>query len=234
MNSRLDRLLSITLTAAAVAIVALLLRREFAPASAQGQPPSTGPSIPTLTENWREMLRHGTRVGSESAPVVIVEFSDLECPFCKRFHETALSSARARFGDKIALVFIDLPIPGHRFARPAARAAHCAGRQGRFGEYVEATFAKQDSLGLKAWTSIAVDAGVPDTSAFRSCNQETTALAVIDSGLAVGKRFNIGATPTVFVNGWRFPVPPTDSTLNKTIEVALKELADQKSPRREQ
>jgi protein-disulfide isomerase len=110
----------------------------------------------------------------------------------------------------------------HRFARPAARALECAGDQLRFGEFVEAVYLQQDSLGLKPWTSIARDAGVTDTARFERCVSEKERVARIEDGVAAATRLNVTATPTVIVNGWKFALPPSEQTLMLTAERLLR------------
>jgi protein-disulfide isomerase len=172
-------------------------------------------------KDWRTLIPSGTRIGSADAPVTIVEFADLECPFCKRFHESSLAAVQKQFGSKVSLVYVHFPITSHRFARPAARAAECASMQGVFGGFISAIYRKQDSLGLKSWTSYAVDAGVRDTAAFVVCARATGTLTLIDSGLAAGTRLHVEATPTVLVNGWRFATPPSDTTLTRVVGALL-------------
>jgi protein-disulfide isomerase len=172
--------------------------------------------------DWREIARTGTLIGSESATLKIVEFSELECPFCRRFHEGILKQLRARFGDRLALVYMHYPIQGHRFARPAARAAECAKAQGRFGEFIEAVYAKQDSLGLKTWQSYGEDAGVADTTELVRCASKSAPIGILDEQVAIGKKLSVLGTPTIMVNGWKYPITPDDSTLLSDIDRILK------------
>src|SRR5215470_12946245 len=71
------------------------------------------------------------RGGGAKAPVTIIEFSDYQCPFCKRA-EGVVDQVMKNYGDKIRLVFRDYPLPMHPMARPAAEAANCANAQGKF------------------------------------------------------------------------------------------------------
>src|SRR5262245_61999730 len=80
----------------------------------------------SFVENWSDLLDSGTQIGLSSASVKIIEFSDFECPFCARFGN-ALRDVRAKYPNDIAVVYVHFPIPTHRFAIPAARAAECAG-----------------------------------------------------------------------------------------------------------
>lgn len=203
------------LTAAAIAIAVSVLHREFA----SNPRTSAAADPPAYVSNWDGLVSAGVRLGPPSAPVTVVEFFDLECPFCKTFHAIG-SSMRHKYGDEVAFTLIHYPLTGHRFARPAANAAECAREQRKFQEFVGAVFAKQDSLGLKSWTSFAVDAGIRDTLAFAKCILSGS-FALVDTGLAAAKRYGVKGTPTVLVNGWRYSLPPEEAQLDSAIAAFL-------------
>lgn len=222
MKFDLNRLSSVVLTLAACAIAVALVRREFFPSAASQALSRQQSDELSYERSWKDVAAAGTLVGQANAPIQIVEFSELECPFCRRFHEGALKAARTRFGDTISVSFVHYPIPGHRFARPAARAALCANAHGHFGSFVEAVFAKQDSLGLKSWASYGADAGLVDTVGLTQCAALATPLAQVDSNVALGKRLRVPGTPTVFLNGWRYSAAPSDSVLMDDIARLLR------------
>jgi NhaA family Na+:H+ antiporter len=213
MTDRLERWASLIVTVAAVAVAGTVVRREFARGS------RSQPSVAHVdaVENWREILPHGRRMGNPSAPISIIEFADLECPFCRRYN-SVLHAVRGKHPDKVSVVFVHLPLPMHRFALHAARVAECAALQGRFGETVDALYASQDSFGLKPWAAYARDAGVGDTMQLSQCLGDTGPLALVDSGLAVAGRLGIVATPTILVNGWKFSEPPGMEAWDRIIE----------------
>jgi protein-disulfide isomerase len=128
---------------------------------------------------------------------------------------------RQRFGSGVGLAFVHFPLPMHRFGEIAARAAECAEQQGRFAAFIDVTYRKQDSLGLKNWASYGQDAGVPDSARFRRCVESAAPVARIDSGLAVGKRIGVEGTPTVIVGGWRFFAPPSSEELARVVRALL-------------
>jgi protein-disulfide isomerase len=165
-------------------------------------------------------LAPALRLGPAGAPIQTVEFTDFECPYCRQFHAT-LRSVRQRFGESVAVNLVHFPLPMHRFAFPAARAAECAERQGRFSWFVDVVYGKQDSLGLKTWTSYAKDAQVGDTALFLRCVTDTARVPRIDAGVALGKRINIVSTPTVIVNGWRIDGTPPESLVIRVVSDLL-------------
>lgn len=86
---------------------------------------------------------------------------------------------------------------------------------------MDVLFAKQDSLGLKSWSSYGHDAGIADTSSFVRCIADTTRVARIEAGIAAGNRLNVHGTPTVLVNGWRFPRAPDQELMLTSIAAII-------------
>jgi protein-disulfide isomerase len=208
MSRYIENLVTGSLVLCAIAIAAVAVHREFADPTPSARRPEIVP--PVYIQNWETFSSVGTWIGDSTAKVRIVEFTDYECPFCRRFHEHVRElqqSMKAEF----SLLVIPFPLPGHRFARPAALAAECAGRQGRWGTFHDALFAKQDSFGLKSWISYAKEAGIRDTMTFASCAAMRTHSDKIDSAVALGNRLKLTGTPTVIINGWRYSEPPLDS-----------------------
>lgn len=218
MAERAERVVSAIVAIAAVVVAGIALRREVLP-----QPsPSAAPGTPTFVADWKDVISTAGRVlGPETAPVKLVEFADLECPFCRRY-QPRIQSVLREFPKEVSLVYVHFPIPGHRFARPAARAAECAGREGLFLAMVDAVFAKQDSLGLRSWTSFAVDAGVRDTVRFAKCNADTTTIPSMDIGLETGRRIGVTGTPSMMINGWLIKGVPTEKELSRVVVELLK------------
>lgn len=111
-------------------------------------------------------------LGDKDAAVTIVEFSDFQCPFCKR----AADGAVADFKDstyfkegKVNLVYKHFPLNSiHPYAQKAAEAAECANRQGMFWEYHDALFANQNSLTTSDLKQYASNLGL-DTATFNEC-----------------------------------------------------------------
>jgi protein-disulfide isomerase len=212
-----DRVITVILTVAAVAIAGALVNRELRGGA------STGEEIKarlTPVEGRERVKSEGVLLGAPDAPVQLVEFSDLECPFCRKFH-SAFRSAQSRFGDSVSLLYVHYPLSMHRFARPAARASECAREQGRFGEMIDAIFAGQDSLGLKTWNQFAEDATVGDPGRFEECLEHSRSDAMVARGMTAGGSFGVQYTPTILINGWIHAVPPTEPELMATIRGIL-------------
>lgn len=207
-----ERVLSGIVSAAAITVAAGVVHREFFMRAERGavQRPSS------YVKNWQRIIPSGRTTGAANAPIHIVEFADLECPFCARFNE-ALHTVNERFPHQIAYTFVHYPIPGHRFALTAARAAECAAADDRFIPMVDALYAQQDSFGLKAWVNYAHKAGISDTAKFSACMSATGAISLVTAGLASGRTEDIVATPTIVLNGWRYGNTPSDTELVRAI-----------------
>lgn len=213
-GGKLERLMSVLLTCSALVIAFVVVRREFfsKPTISSSAPP------PEKRDDWPEIAKAGRLIGDPAAPLMIVEFSDLECPFCQKFHQGSLRAARARYRDSLALRYVHFTIPGHRFAEAAAIAAECAGAQSRFAEMLDAIYARQDSLGLRSWSGYATAAGVPDTISFGKCVVEKRGIESIQSGKALGERLRVPGTPTLVVNGWKLSPSPDSSEFLRQLD----------------
>jgi protein-disulfide isomerase len=231
----LDAVGTAAIVVAALAVTGSVVHREFFGSAragqsgvVQGRMLRDRPSEPVYVDDWRDLLDLGTQIGAESAAVDLLVFTDLECPYCQRFH-AAYKNARVQFGDNLRLTYIHYPLAVHRHAEAAARAAECAGAQDRFSAFVDAVFQQQASMGIKSWTAYAAGVGVPDTVTFNRCAGSTFFSERILSGKRKGEALGITGTPTVIINGWRLPRPPHDS-LTAVIEAILDERAPYNNP----
>lgn len=97
-----------------------------------------------VIEAERPDLRGAAIKGSPDAPVVIVEYSDFQCPFCRRWFTDVLPELEGRIGDELALAFAHFPLSQiHPNAEAAHAAAECAGEQGKFWEMHDLLFERQ-------------------------------------------------------------------------------------------
>jgi protein-disulfide isomerase len=137
--------------------------------------------------------------GPAKAPVTIVEFSDYQCPFCKRA-ENVVDQVVKTYGDKVRVVFGHYPLPMHPDARPAAEAATCAGQQGKFWEYHEKLFANANALGSDKLKAYAHEVGL-DAAKFDQCIAKNEGKAAVDKDIAEAGSVGVTGTPAFFING---------------------------------
>lgn len=152
--------------------------------------------------------RHGK--GPGEAPILIVEFSDFQCPACA----AALGQLRPLLASRrdVRLVFRHFPLdarcnpsisrPVHEMACAAAAAAQCAGREGRFWDYHDLLFAHQRLLDRESLFRFARELGL-DIPSFRACLDDAGTLAEVSEDVAAGMRLGVESTPTLFINGRR-------------------------------
>ena len=213
MRSKWDSVLTASLLGCALITTCLVVRREFAPKA----PPTTKP---VFIKDWKSRFADGTHLGPVTAPIQVVAFTDFECPFCATFHKN-VNSLRERYPSQVSVTYIHFPLPGHRFALPAARVEECANDQGRFEAMFDQLFDGQDQLGLKPWADYAAAAGVPDMAAFDSCIKNTRPITRVEEGKSLGAKLDVRATPTIIVNGWRLGRPPTAEELDQIVKRLL-------------
>ena len=144
--------------------------------------------------------------GNVNAPITIVEYSDLECPFCKRFHET-MKQALAEYGDKVRWVYKHFPLDQiHPKADKEAEATECAGEQGGnevFWAYVDRVFEltpSNNGLDPALLPGIAQDLGL-DKGKFESCLASGKYAELVEAQFQEGMRLGVNGTPGSFVNG---------------------------------
>ena len=159
-------------------------------------------AIPTLTS---PLLLQGEPVlGDPNAPITIVEFSDFECSYCRRFHEKVFPQLKSEYIDTGLVRFVhkDLPLPFHPQALPAAAAARCAGEQGRYWDLYSGLFDQQNCLNCKGVLAIAAEEEL-DTTALKACMERESTLAVINANRSEASLHNIRATPTFVIGPTR-------------------------------
>ncbi len=146
-----------------------------------------------------ELPEGGASRGPTDAPITIVEFSDYQCPFCKRA-EATLKQVDALYPGKLRIVYRHLPLDFHENAMPAAVAANCAGAQDRFWDYHDLLFENQRALGERQLLGYADQLGL-DADAFRSCFEDEASAAQVSEDMALARQLGATATPTFFING---------------------------------
>ncbi len=137
--------------------------------------------------------------GPAGAKVTIIEFSDFQCPFCKRGRDTMDELAKA-YPNDVKVVFKHLPLSFHEQAEPAARASWAAQQQGKFWEYHDELFNNQDKLGDEFYLATAKKFKL-DEAKFKADMASEAAGAQIKEDAQLGSKNGIQGTPGFFVNG---------------------------------
>ena len=165
--------------------------------------------------------------GNANAEITLVEFSDLECPFCKAFHATA-QQALDEYGDKVRWVYKHFPLDNlHPKADKEAEAAECAGELGgndKFWEYVDRVFEvtpSNNGLDLALLPQIAKDLGLNE-AAFKICLDSGKYADRVEADYQQGLQAGVTGTPGSFVNGVPVKGAVPYAVLRSVVEEELK------------
>lgn len=168
--------------------------------SRAGQPgPQPGrPAVIPLPKDPVSLDGVATR-GRQDAKVVVIEFSDFQCPFCGVFEQRSWPDLQQKYvaSGKVLWAFRHLPLERlHQFAFRAAEAAECALGQGRFWEMHDKLFENQTKLDDPSLVGYAKAVGV-DVSRFESC-MLGSARAAIRTSLGIARVLGASGTPAFF------------------------------------
>lgn len=141
--------------------------------------------------------------GPATAPVTLVEFSDYECPHCGRA-APVLRDLEREFHDRLRVIHMHFPLSGHIHAMPASRAAVAAGRQNKFWEYHDMLFEHQSAMEQADLERYATQLQL-DINRFRTDMQAPETEASIVANRREGERLQIDGTPSIYINGRRYP-----------------------------
>lgn len=158
--------------------------------------------------------------GNVNSSVVVTEYADLQCPACKAAHTRITGPLLDKYGKDIRFEFKHFPLRSiHRFAMDAAEMSECAADQGKFWEFVDIAYEKQEELSFDSLVEWAKELGLDATAAERCWKSHSKRDAVL-ADYKGGRELDVGGTPSFFVNGER--VDSGFDTLSEAIDAALK------------
>ncbi len=137
--------------------------------------------------------------GPKNAPVTIIEFTEYQCPFCRKARPV-VNQILATYGDKVHYVLRDFPLNFHKQAKDAANAAQCAGEQGKYWEFSDKLWDKQGNHTQEVFAEIADDIGL-DEDKFATCATSKKYYAEIQKDASAGAEAGVSGTPAYFING---------------------------------
>lgn len=138
-------------------------------------------------------------LGNPNAPVLVEEFSDLQCPACG-FISPQVKQAVESLPGVARMAYYHFPLSQHQYAFQAAEASECAADQGKFWEYVGLTFQNQEKLNSDFLYSMARTLDLDETQ-FKACLTSGEKKDLVKADLSEGFRRNVNSTPTIYVNG---------------------------------
>jgi len=160
------------------------------------------------------------RRGNPYAPVQIIEFSDYQCPYCRRA-QPVLAAVLAKYGDKVSHSFRDFPLRDiHPRAQEAAEAARCAGDQGKFWEFHTLLYDNFGQLARENLTAHAQSLQL-DAAAFAGCLDSNKYTDAVEADLQLGLRSGVSSTPNFFINGIPVVGAQPQSAFEQVIDAEL-------------
>lgn len=142
---------------------------------------------------------HNPSQGPADAPIVLVEYTDFQCPYCVRVQGT-IQQVLTRYDGMVLHVFKNLPLPMHQQAPLAAEAGMCAADQGGFWPMHDWLFANKANLNRDAIVAQAEAQGLNATD-FATCLDGNAHAAEVAADAAEARSFGINGTPGFLVNG---------------------------------
>jgi protein-disulfide isomerase len=174
--------------------------------------------------NPDSMLAESPTTGATKSKVILVEFSDFQCPYCSGAYKT-LKEFLAGHNKEVTLVYKHLPLENiHSEALPAAKAAWAAGKQGRFWEYHDSLFEKQKSLSENLYLKIARSLKL-DINKFDNDRTSKEASSAIQKDIELAKKLEISGTPFFIMDTEYFsgaiPLSDFEGVLNRVSSNAI-------------
>jgi protein-disulfide isomerase len=172
----------------------LLERQQTAPAP-------TPAVVPPAPQRVQVQLGKEFSLGRADAPVTVVEFNDLQCPFCARFHATTFPEIKKNYIDtgKVRFINRDLPLDDlHPQAIRAANAARCGGEQNKYWEVAAKIIENSGSLSPQSIDQYAKLAGV-DMKKFQSCMESGRNLDAIRESAQAARALGVSGTPSFVI-----------------------------------
>mgnify|MGYP001082782431 FL=1 len=140
-------------------------------------------------------------LGAESAAITLIEFSDFECPYCRKWHMEVWPLLQQEYGDQIRLVYRDFPLYGlHANAAPAAEAANCAGDQDKYWDFHTLLFTTESTYSMDLFNQFAQDLGL-NVDDFSDCLSSGKYAEEVKADYDWAVNLGVQSTPTFFVNG---------------------------------
>ncbi|MBU0963175.1 MAG: DsbA family protein [Nanoarchaeota archaeon] len=163
-------------------------------------------------------------IGNINANIIIVEFSDFQCPYCGRFYKEVFPKIYEDYIEpgKAKFVYKNFPLSIHQYSKVAAEAGLCANEQEKFWDYGDKLFNNQNVLDINSLKKYASDIGL-DTKKFNECLDFGKMSSEVQKDINEAVSYNVKGTPTIFINGIKLVgVQPIDSYI-KIIEDELNE-----------
>lgn len=174
-----------------ISILPVLVKKE----GVEGAPQVVPPLRVETPQSATVSVDGNPTMGKSDAALVLVEFSDYECPFCARFNADVLKQVKREYIDtgRLRFIYKDFPLPFHQNAMKASMAARCAGEQGRYWEMHDALLENQQDLGNL--DGLVKKTGV-NAATFNECTEGRKYEDAVMRDLSEGRELGVNGTPT--------------------------------------
>jgi protein-disulfide isomerase len=206
-----------TIATIAIIVASAFIVRENLSGAGSVRLPAAPPTKKLAIPGETISIANAALKGSDNAPLVMIEFTDFQCPYCGRFARDIWPQIQKEYVDsgKVRLALRQLPLPIHSMARKAAVASLCAGSQGTFWPMHDSLFGDQANLDVASLEARASTLRLDQTQ-FKSCLADPATEHQIDVDVEyANKTLKVTGTPAFF-----FGRPQPDGRINILTTVA--------------
>jgi protein-disulfide isomerase len=181
------------------------------------------------TQNWPQA--NGNAMGPSDAKVVVQEFADYQCPYCKQFHDTVLPQIVKQYltDGLIRYEYHDFLViddnVGGTYSLHAAEAARCASDQSRYWDYFNILFTNQGEEGSTAFSDARLEAFAAslglDATSFNSCLTSGKYASAVSADSSLALSHGLNSTPSLLVNGQMVQNPLDYNAVQTVINAAI-------------
>jgi len=198
-------------------LVLVLAIAKMASTPSKSDPPNLSVPVEITPADWIK--------GPRSSSVVLIEYSDFQCPACRNV-EPLIREMQNEYGDRILFAYRHFPLRQHMFAGLAARAAEAAGRQGKFWEMHDLLFEGQERWSIQGrpeetFIEYARQLGL-DVDRFRSDMASQETVAAVQEDVRTGTRAGVDHTPSFLLNGQTIPNPRNRDEFKDVLDRAIR------------
>lgn len=168
-------------------------------------------------------LGEAPTIGTQNAPVLVIEFADYECPYCQKIAPD-LKKLEQDYSGKVLFAFKDFPLAMHKHAQKASEAARCAGVQDKYWQYHDLLFEKGSGLEIGQLKEYARTLKL-DTAKFDQCLDSGETAAAVKKDQEQGQKLGLTGTPSFFVNGHFFSGAANYAKIREIVDQQLTFLA---------
>lgn len=197
--------------------------REGASSSTSSDPLITKAPVISQAQRVPPVLGSDPVRGDASAPLTMIEFGDYQCPSCQTVEATVKKLLQAHSG-KVKLIWKDFSLFFHTQGREAAKAAHCAGVQGKFWEYHDVLLSEEDRVLLPGALANYAKSVNLDLARFQSCLDGGAMSSIVDASLELGSDYGVDGVPYFFIGGTKIPFAASEDEFTRVIEEELAKL----------